>query len=115
MDDLAAFCCQHEGCPDYGKRGHDNLTVTARYGPPRRSAPPPRPGEVHPGHRGGVGPKRENPCPPAAPPDDGKGAPLGPRPLRPRPPPGGQRRPRPPDRKTRRVAGGGLPPPHRRA
>lgn len=36
MDDLAAFCCQNDGCPDYGKRGHDNLTVTARYGPDHR-------------------------------------------------------------------------------
>jgi transposase-like protein len=36
MDELTAFCCQNEGCPDYGKRGHGNLTVTARYGPDRR-------------------------------------------------------------------------------
>jgi transposase-like protein len=36
MDDLAAFCCQNDGCPDFGQRGLDNLTVTARYGPDRR-------------------------------------------------------------------------------
>jgi LacI family transcriptional regulator len=33
MDDLGRFCCQNEACPDMGKRGHGNLTVTARYGP----------------------------------------------------------------------------------
>jgi hypothetical protein len=33
MDDLGAFCCQNSDCPDVGKRGHGNLTVTMRYGP----------------------------------------------------------------------------------
>ena len=33
MDDLGAFCCQNSDCPDAGKRGHGNLTVTMRYGP----------------------------------------------------------------------------------
>lgn len=33
MDDLSRFCCLNEVCPDYGKRGHGNLTVPARYGP----------------------------------------------------------------------------------
>lgn len=33
MDDLSRFCCLNEACPDYGKRGHGNLTVPARYGP----------------------------------------------------------------------------------
>ena len=33
MDDLSRFGCQHVGCPDAGKRGHGNLTVTMRYGP----------------------------------------------------------------------------------
>jgi hypothetical protein len=33
MDDLSRFCCQNAACPDAGKRGHGNLTVTMRYGP----------------------------------------------------------------------------------
>jgi len=33
MDDLRRFCCQNPACPDHGKRGHGNLTVTMRYGP----------------------------------------------------------------------------------
>jgi transposase-like protein len=33
MDDLRRFCCQNPDCPDVGKRGHGNLTVTMRYGP----------------------------------------------------------------------------------
>src|SRR5215208_7746114 len=33
MDDLQRFCCQNPDCPDTGKRGHGNLSVTARYGP----------------------------------------------------------------------------------
>ena len=33
MDDLPHFCCLNSGCPDYGKRGAGNLTVTSRYGP----------------------------------------------------------------------------------
>ncbi len=32
MDDLGPFCCQNPACPDTGKRGHGNLTVTMRYG-----------------------------------------------------------------------------------
>ena len=38
MDDLARFCCLNSGCPEHGKRGAGNLTVTHRYGPgkPRR-------------------------------------------------------------------------------
>jgi transposase-like protein len=36
MDDLSAFCCQNEGCPDYGRRGHGNLRVCMRYGRHRR-------------------------------------------------------------------------------
>jgi transposase-like protein len=31
-EDLSHFCCQNERCPDFGKRGIDNLTVCARYG-----------------------------------------------------------------------------------
>jgi len=33
VDDLGPFCCQNLDCPDHGKRGHGNLTVTSRYGP----------------------------------------------------------------------------------
>ena len=33
MDDLSSFCCRNAACADVGKRGHGNLTVTARYGP----------------------------------------------------------------------------------
>ena len=33
MDDLTRFCCLNPTCPDHGKRGHGNLTVTMRYGP----------------------------------------------------------------------------------
>ncbi len=33
MDDLSRFCCLNSRCPDHGKRGADNLTVTSRYGP----------------------------------------------------------------------------------
>src|SRR6478609_4894556 len=36
MDDLSGFCCLNPDCPDYGRRGHGNLTVPARYGPHRR-------------------------------------------------------------------------------
>jgi transposase-like protein len=32
MDDLSRFCCQDPDCPDSGKRGHGNLSVTATYG-----------------------------------------------------------------------------------
>jgi transposase-like protein len=33
MDDLSRFCCQNNECPDYGKRGGENLSVCDRYGP----------------------------------------------------------------------------------
>src|SRR5918997_5583551 len=33
MDDLSRFCRLNCDCPDYGKRGEGNLTVTGRYGP----------------------------------------------------------------------------------
>ena len=33
MDDLSRFCCLNSECPDHGKRGAENLTVTSRYGP----------------------------------------------------------------------------------
>ena len=33
MDDLSRFCCLNPDCPDHGRRGHGNLTVTAWYGP----------------------------------------------------------------------------------
>ena len=33
MDELSRFCCLNSECPDYGKRGAGNLTVTSRYGP----------------------------------------------------------------------------------
>src|SRR5258705_5858379 len=36
MDDLSRFCCLNPDCPEYGKRGAGNLTVTGRYGPDRR-------------------------------------------------------------------------------
>jgi transposase-like protein len=36
MHDLNTFCCHNQTCPDYGKRGHGNLTVTARYGTDQR-------------------------------------------------------------------------------
>ena len=32
MDDLAQFCCQNSPCPDFGRRGAGNLTVTGRLG-----------------------------------------------------------------------------------
>ena len=32
MENLSAFCCQPPECPDYGKRGLVNLSVTAYYG-----------------------------------------------------------------------------------
>ena len=31
-EDLSRFCCQHPECPDYGQRGHGNLTVCGHYG-----------------------------------------------------------------------------------
>jgi transposase-like protein len=36
VDDLSRFCCQNARCPDFGKRGHGNLTVCARYGKHQR-------------------------------------------------------------------------------
>ena len=33
MDDLLRFCCQNLECPDYGKRGGENLSVCDHYGP----------------------------------------------------------------------------------
>ena len=35
MDDLSRFCCLNSTCPDHGKRGAGNLSVTSRYGPGR--------------------------------------------------------------------------------
>ncbi len=32
MDDLSRLCCQNRECPDYGKRGSENLSVCGRYG-----------------------------------------------------------------------------------
>ncbi len=32
MDDLSRFRCLNIDCPEYGKRGAANLTVTGRYG-----------------------------------------------------------------------------------
>ena len=36
MDDLARFCCQNSHCPDVGRRGAGNLTVTGRLGKHRQ-------------------------------------------------------------------------------
>jgi LacI family transcriptional regulator len=36
MHELNTFCCLNPTCPDYGQRGHGNLTVTARYGRDQR-------------------------------------------------------------------------------
>ena len=36
MDDLSRFACLNPDCPEYGRRGHGNLTVPMRYGPHRR-------------------------------------------------------------------------------
>src|SRR3954453_20936007 len=33
MDDLSPFCCLNSDCPETGRRGAGNLTVTGRYGP----------------------------------------------------------------------------------
>ena len=33
MHDLSRFCCLNLDCPEHGKRGAGNLTVTSRYGP----------------------------------------------------------------------------------
>jgi transposase-like protein len=32
MEDLSRFCRQQPDCPDYGKRGHGNLTVRGHHG-----------------------------------------------------------------------------------
>jgi LacI family transcriptional regulator len=32
MQALLKFCCQNKKCPDYGKRGANNLTVCGRFG-----------------------------------------------------------------------------------
>ena len=36
MDDLKNFCCQNLDCPDYGRRGLDNLRVCFRNGPDKQ-------------------------------------------------------------------------------
>lgn len=36
MDDLSRFSCLNSDCPEYGKRGAGNLTVTSRYGPDKQ-------------------------------------------------------------------------------
>ena len=36
MDDLSLFCCQNSQCPDFGRRGAANLTVTGRLGKAKR-------------------------------------------------------------------------------
>jgi transposase-like protein len=36
MGELSQFCCQNGTCPDYGKRGHGNLTVSGHYGAQQR-------------------------------------------------------------------------------
>jgi LacI family transcriptional regulator len=36
MDDLKTFCCLNPDCPDYGRRGLDNLRVCFRNGPDKR-------------------------------------------------------------------------------
>jgi transposase-like protein len=36
MDDLSAFCCLNQDCPDHGQRGLGNLTVCMRYGKHQR-------------------------------------------------------------------------------
>jgi transposase-like protein len=35
-EDLSRFCCQRPDCPDFGKRGLDNLTVCGHYGKTQR-------------------------------------------------------------------------------
>ena len=32
MDDLSRYCCLNSDCPEHGKRGAGNLTVTSRCG-----------------------------------------------------------------------------------
>ena len=31
-EDLSRFCCQRPDCPDYGERGHGNLSACGHYG-----------------------------------------------------------------------------------
>jgi transposase-like protein len=33
LGDLDRFCCLNSACPEHGRRGLGNLTVTSRYGP----------------------------------------------------------------------------------
>ena len=33
MDDLSRFCCLNSDCPEHGRRGAGDLTLTGRYGP----------------------------------------------------------------------------------
>ncbi len=40
MDDLSRFCCRNSGCPEHGKRGAGNLTVSHRYGPAKSKRMP---------------------------------------------------------------------------
>jgi hypothetical protein len=35
-EDLSRFGCQRPDCPDYGQRGHGNLTVCGHYGKARQ-------------------------------------------------------------------------------
>ena len=43
MDDLSRFCCLNSDCPEHGKRGAGNLTVTSRYGPDKAAPHAPLP------------------------------------------------------------------------
>ena len=36
MEDLSRFCCLNSRCPDFGRRGAGNLTVTGRLGKSRQ-------------------------------------------------------------------------------
>lgn len=36
MHDLSGFCCQNPECPDSGKRGAGNLSVSMWYGPEKK-------------------------------------------------------------------------------
>ena len=115
MDDLSRFCCLNSDCPEHGKRGAGNLTVTSRYGPDKAATHAPLPhlqgpllraegdapvrlpaaageGRIGPGaHRRGV---RRPPDRPAL---QGE-----PRHRRPPEPAGRRARPRPPRRAGRR-------------
>jgi hypothetical protein len=61
MDDLTIFCCQNPQCPDYGRRGLDNLRICFRNGCPFRKCHPGywerfqgRTGTDHPAPQGDV-------------------------------------------------------------